>query len=130
MKYCHILCLAILFLPACDSGSTTTSSSPVTTTTTTSVQPDPKIISSDVQINRSTANYHYIGWKFTIESPRAYDYGYVEIRWYDANNFQIEWSNWSGRILQGTHTYSDETMVRKDIWARVVRRDVVLLSWR
>ena len=119
--------VATMLLMSCDGGST--SSTPVTTTTT-SIQPIPKLISSAVQINRSTRNYHYIGWKFTIESPRAYGYAYVEIRWYDANDFQVEWSNWAESLRQGTHTYSDETMVRKDIWTRVVRREVVLLSWR
>jgi len=111
-------------------GDSSTSPSPTPTTTTTTVQVEPKLTSSAVQINRSSGNYHYIGWQFTIDSPRAYGYAYVEIRWYDANGFQIEWSNWAEALKQGIHTYSDETMVLKEIWGRIIRREVVLLTWR
>ena len=46
------------------------------------------------------------------------------------DGFQIKWTNWSGALQAGVHTYTDETMVAKDVWARVVRREVALTSWR
>lgn len=124
----HILCSIVLIgLIGCGGDSSTSPTTPQTTTTTISVIP--VLTSHDARIVRSSGNYHYISWKFTINSPIYYSSGYVVARWFDADNFQVEWTNWLGPLNEGIHTYTDETMIKKEIWAQVVRREVTLESW-
>lgn len=122
--------LVAVALTACngDSPSSPTPVSPAPPPAPT-LSMDPELTSSDVKITKTTSNYHYISWKFTIDSPKAYDYAYVVIRWYDKDGFQVEWSNWADNLRKGVHTYTDETMCSRDIWATVVRRKVTLESW-
>ena len=127
MYHKWIAIMACLTLFACSGDPTGPTPVP---TTTTSVPVAPQLISHDAKISRSVSTYHYISWRFDIDSPRAYGYAYVEAKWFDADGFQIKWTNWSGALQAGLHTYTDETMVAKDVWARVVRREVALLSWR
>ena len=108
---------------ACGDDSTTTGPTPLPT------YPPPELLSSDVQINSVGFMYHYIGWKFTVKSPKTYSLSVVEIRWYDVNGLQIAMGTWIGQLTRGTYTYSEETMVLKDVWARVVRREVEITSW-
>jgi len=74
-----IIVLALLMV-SCGGDSTTTGPTPTPPSTTTTIPAVPELISSEVQINRSTRDYHYIGWKFAIKSPKPYSYAYVEIR--------------------------------------------------
>ena len=108
---------------ACGDDSSATGPSPLPTF------PPPVLISSDVQINSSGFMYHYIGWKFTINSPKTYTLSIVEIRWYDKNDFQIDYDMWIGQLTRGSYTYSATAMVLKDVWAKVVRREVEIKSW-
>ena len=120
----------IVLLASCG-GDSPSSPSPVTAPPIAPAPSmDPELTSSDVKITRTVYGYHYISWKFTIDSPKAYDYAYVVIRWYDEDGFQVEWSNWAGNLKKGIHEYTDETMVRRDIWSTVTRRRVTLESWR
>lgn len=122
-----LLAITIIALASCGDIGTSPSPSPVPQPTSTST--DPTLISHDAKISRSVAGYHYISWKFTVDSPRPYGYAYVEAKWFDADGFQIEWTNWSGSLAQGVHTYTDETMIKKEVWGRVVSRIVTLVTW-
>lgn len=126
----HLPLIVVVALVACGDDSSPTSSTPVPTPPPAQpVSMDPELTSSAVKIVRSSGNYHYISWKFTVDSPKKWDYGYVMIRWFDDDGFQVEWSNWLDTLRKGVHTYTDETMCRKDIWATVVRRTVRLERW-
>ncbi len=122
------LALLLIASASCDKGNVVTPS-PVPTTTTTSVELTPVLMSHDARITRSSGAYHYISWKFTVDSPNYYSYAYVVARWFDAQGFQVEWTNWGGPLQQGIHEYTGETIIQKSIWAQVVRRTVTLESW-
>lgn len=127
MKKLGLLVIFPMMILACGGDGGPTSPTPQTTTTTAPVQPT--LTSHEAKISRSSGGYHYISWKFTIDSPKYYSYAYVEAKWYDADGFQIDWTNWVGALQQGIHTYTDETMIKKDVWARVKSRTVELKSW-
>ena len=91
---------------------------------------DPKLTGNADKIIRSSANYYVISWQFTINSPKPYSYAYVEIKWFDKDDFQVDWSNWSGALKKGVHTYTDETYVDKADWRKIVRRKAELITWR
>ena len=119
-----------IFTLALGCGGSPTSSTPTPSTTTTTTPVAPRLISHDAVVTNSSRDFRFVSWKFEIDSPLDYGYAFVEAKWFDANGFQVERAIWTGALKAGTHTYTDQTLIAKDIWSRVVRREVVLVSWR